>query len=76
MFQQSRAFALPDANSRRLIRCSYLCGTAVRGFLIRGSRKAADQYKRLILGAENEGDQLYRDRIAREDRAMRTLTEL
>ena len=49
----------------------------VRGFLIRGSRKVANHYKRLIIGAENEDErQLYRDRIAREDRAIRTLTEL
>ena len=48
----------------------------VRNFLIAGSRKVADHYKRLIATTNDEGErQLYIDRIARENRAIQTLSE-
>ena len=49
----------------------------VRDFLIAGSRKVADHYKRLIANAVSEDErQLYINRIARESRAIEALTEI
>ncbi|QUS42600.1 hypothetical protein RPMA_26440 [Tardiphaga alba] len=48
----------------------------VRNFLIAGSRKVADHYKRLIANTNDAGErQLYIDRIARESRAIQALSE-
>jgi hypothetical protein len=48
----------------------------VRHFLIAGSRKVADHYKRLIANTNDAGErQLYIDRIARESRAIQALSE-
>jgi hypothetical protein len=48
----------------------------VRDFLIAGSRKVADHYKRLMASTDNANErQLYMDRVAREGRVIQSLTE-
>lgn len=49
----------------------------VRDFLIAGSRKVADHYKRLIASTDNGRErQLYIDRVAREGRVIQSLTKM